>query len=487
MKENTNKTEKKISAKALAAMLALLLSASAAMASCSASAAPDNAKDAPQTTEEAAKLETETASEPAAADEMFTERDLSGDYDESTAVNIKLSGSGAESSSDQGVSISGSTLTISAEGTYIVSGSLSDGQIVVEADETAKVQIVLKDASITSKSSAAIYVKSADKVFVTSANGTSNTLANSGSFTADGDTNIDGAVFAKDDICFNGSGTVTLESPAGHGIVGKDDVKIAGGTVVINAARHGVQANDSIRVAEADITIDAGKEGMESLLVYVRSGDIKIAAADDGINAANNDSTAQSMDGGTDGLIQIEGGSLYITAGGDGIDSNGSVEISGGYTVVCGPSQGDTSVIDYNGTAVITGGTFIGTGGAGMAQSFSSAEGQGIISVNVGNQSAGSKVTLTDESGKTVAEVTPELDYAVVYISTPDVQQGSTYTLTAGNFAENISLSEAAYSTLGGGMKGGMRGGMPGDIQNGGMPGGGRGGMKGGPGGMKKP
>ena len=135
--------------------------------------------------------------------------------------------------------------------------------------------------------------------------------------------------------------------------------------------------------------------------------------------------------------------------------------------MVCGPTQGDTSVLDYNVEGTITGGTFIGTGGAGMASNFNSVENQGLIAVSVGNQSAGTAVTLTDESGKTIAEVTPELDYAVVYVSTPDMAQGSTYTLTAGSYSESIELTESAYSTLGGGMGG--RGNMGGGMNGGNM------------------
>ena len=471
--------------------------------------------------------------------EMFTDRDLSADYDESSAVKVTLSGTSAKASSSKGVSVSGSTVTITSEGTYIFSGELTDGQIIVEADDTAKVQIVLDGASVTSKTSAAIYVKSADKVFVTTAKGTENSLANGGSFTADGDTNIDGAVFAKDDITFNGSGSLTVTSPAGHGIVGKDDVKLAGGTITIDAAEHGVQANDSVRVAEASITIDADNkdgihvsddadaeegtasdsffymadgslvisagddgihadaeanieggtidvsesyEGIEALAINVSDGDIKVAATDDGFNAAGGTTQGTGTfgsddwgggkggmmsDGGSDGQINISGGNIYIKAGGDGVDSNGSVAVSGGYTVVCGPSQGDTSVLDYNGTGSITGGTFIGTGGAGMAQNFSDAE-QGLIAVSVGSQSAGSTVTLTGADGSTLAEVTPELDYAVVYISTDSMTQGGTYTLTAGSYSEEITLSDSIYSNISGGMGGG-RGGM--------MNGGGKGGM----------
>jgi hypothetical protein len=158
--------------------------------------------------------------------------------------------------------------------------------------------------------------------------------------------------------------------------------------------------------------------------------------------------------GGSGGSIVISGGNLHITAGGDGVDSNGSVEITGGYTVVEGPSQGDTSVLDYNTSATVTGGTFIGTGGAGMAASFSGTENQGLIAVSVGNQQAGTTVTLTDSDGNTVAEVTPELDFAVVYISTPDVDQSGSYTLTAGSFSETVTLTDGMYSNLSGGMGG---------------------------------
>lgn len=528
----------------LALLLALVLALMLSLTSCG------SAAEASTDTTAATDTVTETADNAVSKSEMFTERDLSGDYDENEAETITLSGTSASTSASGGVDINGSTIKISAEGVYIVSGTLSDGQIIVEADDAAKVQIVLKDASITSSSSAALYVKSADKVFVTLADGTTNTLANGGSFTADGDTNVDGAVFAKDDITFNGSGSLTIDSPAGHGVVGKDDVKFAGGTYTITAAKHGVQANDSVRVAEADITVTSGSdkdgihvsddadeeegtesdsffymcsgsltinasddgihadaavnieggtivinesyEGIEGLSINISGGSTTLTAKDDGLNAAggNNSSSSQTFgsddwhgggmmnEGGNNGSIVISGGKVHITAGGDGVDSNGSVEITGGYTIVEGPSQGDTSVLDYNSTATVTAGTFIGTGGAGMAQNFSSAS-QGLIAVSVGNQSAGSKVTLADESGSVIAEVTPALDYAVVYISTEDMAQGGTYTLTAGTYSESITLSDIMYSTLSGGMGGRFGGGGPRGDVNGEAP---SGDMGGGPG-----
>ena len=532
--------EKSFTTKALISVLALLLAFALTLSSCGSAA--DNGSSAVTTT--AASLDNAVSKS-----EMFTERDLSDDYDESEAETITLSGNSAKTSAASGVSIDGSTITISAEGVYVVSGSLSDGQIIVDADDAAKVQIVLKDASVTSSDSAALYVKSADKVFVTTAAGTENTLANGGSFTADGDTNVDGAVYAKDDITFNGSGSLTISSPAGHGVVGNDDVKFGGGTYVITASGHGVKANDSARFAESDVTITAGSdkdgvhvadsdvedaaqsesffymadgsltidaqddgihadakviieggsiiinesyEGIEGLAISISGGSTTVVATDDGLNAAGGNSTSNGAfggddwngggmmnDGGTDGSIVISGGNVSITAGGDGVDSNGSVEITGGYTVVQGPSSGDTSVLDYNGTATISGGTFIGTGGAGMAENFSSAS-QGLIAVSTGNQSAGSSVTLKDAAGNVIAEATPALDYAVVYISTEDMAQGETYTLTAGTYSENITLSDLMYSTLSGGMGGSFGGGSPrGGMNEGGMHDGGKDGMNG--------
>lgn len=545
--------------KALLSILALMLAMVLTLSSCgSAAGSASDAGSSDFATLAAAAAEDVGESK----SEMFTDRDLSGEYDESEAETITLNGTAAETSAESGVTISGSTITITEEGVYIVSGALSDGQIIVEADDAAKVQIVLKDAEITSATSAAIYVKSADKVFVTTAEGTENTLANGGSFTADGDTNVDGAVFAKDDITFNGSGSLTVSSPAGHGIVGKDDVKIAGGTITIDAAKHGVQANDSVRVAAAAVTITAGTdgihvadssdeeegtesdsffyiadgivtisagddgvhadaqaileggtvtvtgsyEGIEALDIDLIGGRVDVVASDDGLNAAGGNTSSGTdtsentfgsddwfgggmmNDGGTDGSIDISGGVLTVQAGGDGIDANGSVTISGGYTVVTGPTQGDTSVIDFNGEGTITGGTFIGTGGAGMAENFTSAE-QGLIAVTVDSQSAGSTVSLADADGTVIAETTPELDYAVVYISTSDMAQGETYTLTAGSYSEEITLSENIYSSLSGGMNGGggPQGGAGGEMPQGG-PGGDMSGEmpQGGPDGMQE-
>ena len=541
--------------------------------------------------------------------DMFTERDNRTDYDESTAVAIKLNGTTATASSDS-VKISGSKITITEEATYVVSGELTDGMLIVNASDTAKLQIVFNGVNIKSETSAALYILEADKVFLTLADGSTNTIENGGSFTAIDDNNIDGALFSKQDLTMNGTGSLTVTSPAGHGIVCKDDLVITGGRYEVNSASHGLDANDSVRIASSDLTIDAGKdaihcentddtsfgfiymasgdikaeaegdgiaagaymqiedgtidllvgggsengekqssdnfggfmgggkpggrrpdemqsssdvteedstsmkglkatgnlsisggkitvnsaddsvhsdksvtinggtftiasgddaihaeetltvtagdfnisesyEGLEALHIDVRGGNIKLKANDDGLNAAggtDQSGTTGGRDGmfggpgggrggmssNSDGSIKISGGTLYINSSGDGLDANGTLEISGGHTTVVGPTQGDTATLDYDTSGIITGGTFIGTGASGMAQTFSDSE-QGVIAVSVGNQSAGTKILLKDKNGNTIIDYTPELNFAVVILSSPDIKSGEKYDITVGS------------------------------------------------------
>lgn len=154
---------------------------------------------------------------------------------------------------------------------------------------------------------------------------------------------------------------------------------------------------------------------------------------DTGINTKTTEESGTSMKGlkATSSLL-ISGGNLYINSSGDGMDANGTLEISGGYTIVVGPTQGDTATLDYDKSATITGGTFIGTGAQGMAQTFSDST-QGVVAVSVGNRSDGTKIVLKDKGGKTIIEHTPELNFAVVILSSPDIKKGETYSVTIGS------------------------------------------------------
>jgi len=267
-------------------------------------------------------LETETNAEETSAQseagtfssaDMFTERDLAGTYEESGAVYVTLSDDGIAGETD-GVVIDGQMVTITAEGTYIFSRTLSEGQIVVDADN-AKVQIVFDNVDITCASSAAVYVKSAEKVFVTLAEGSQNTLRNTDEYVAIDDNNIDAVIFAKSDLTLNGTGSLTIISAEGHGIVSKDDLKIIGGTYDITAAGHALSGKDSVRIADGTFILTAEKDGIhaenaddeEKGYIYIADGDFTITSDGDGMDASN--------------IVQIEDGTLDITAGGGAANS----------------------------------------------------------------------------------------------------------------------------------------------------------------------
>ncbi len=260
----------------------------------------------------------DASAEPAAAEpasvsiistfELFSDRDLAGTWEESAAVAIRLAGNTADCDSPS-VSVDGGTVTITEEGVYVLTDSLTDGQIVVSADDTAKVQLVLNGASITSADSAAIYAKSADKVFVTLAADTENALSNGGSYTAIDENNIDAVIFAKTDLTLNGSGSLTINAAAGHGVAAKDELTIAGGSYTVTAASHGISAKDSLAIADGVFAITAGK---------------------DGIHAENTDDTSK-------GTLYIADGTFTVDAQGDALSAGGALQINGGdFTLTTG-------------------------------------------------------------------------------------------------------------------------------------------------------
>lgn len=490
-----------------------------------------NASD--QTT---AVTSTNTTSLPEAAD-MFTDRDKEVGYDESSDILIQLNGTSASSEADS-VQIEGSTVTITDEGTYILSGILENGSIVIEAEDSDKIHLVFNGLSISNASSAALYVKQADKVFVTLAPATENTLSTTGEFAAIDDNNIDSVIFSKDDLTLNGAGSLSISCDYGHGIVSKDDLVITGGTYDMDVSGHGLSGKDSVRILDGTFTITAGEdaihgdndeddtlgyvyvaggtfeinagddgmhasfamvidggniniaesyEGIEGKSIDINGGSISLKSSDDGLNAAGgNDGSGMAGDwfsASGDNYIRITGGTLYVNASGDGIDSNGSLYVSGGETYVSGPSNSGNGSLDYNGEAQITGGIFVAAGASGMAQNFGSSSTQGAMLVDLSSfQNAGTIVELTDAQGNVLAGFTAQNSYSCVVVSCPEIAEGSTYTLQAGTETVSVEMTSLIYgsgSGMGGGMNG-MKGGMNGDMNGmkGGMDGttGGRGG-----------
>lgn len=534
--------------------------------------------------------------------DLFTDRDLAGTYE--NAVDVALSGGG---------------FTITQEGTYRFTGSLTQGGITVDVeDDNAKVQIVLDGVSIACEGGAAICVLNCDKVFVTLAEGSENFLSASGLPGEAAGHEIDAAIYSRSDLTINGTGSLTVESPDGHGISSKDDLAITGGTISVTCANQGLDANDSVRICGGTITVDAGKdgihaengedatlgfvyisggtlqmeaegdgisagawlqirdgavtvlagggyqngeshasdgwgnmggrpggmgksgattqttdsasmkgikaaggilisngtfdldtaddaihsddsvtvnggtfsiasgddgihaeaklivtsckmnisqayEGLEAEDIEIRGGEITMKCSDDGLNASGgNDSSG--TEGGRDGMfgggrpggggmgggfggqavgsITVSGGKLTICSGGDGLDSNGDLTISGGDIYVTNDKTGDVSVLDSQNRPVITGGTYIGLGSSTMmAESFSEGSSQGVIACTVGNQAAGTRITVADSQGNLLIDVTTEYSTVLVIVSSPDIVKGETYTVTAGALSGEMKAS----------------------------------------------
>lgn len=272
--------------------------------------------------------------------DLFTDRDLRGTWE--NAVTVTLNGNSA-SCAGSGVSIDGNTVTITAEGTYLLTGSLN-GSVVVDGPEDAKIQLVLSGAQIHNETGAAICALEANKLFITLAPDTENTLSCGETLEAMGEYAVDAALYSRCDLTLNGSGQLTVTAPGSHGVTSKDDLAITGGTYDVTCSNQGLDANNSVRICGGSFTIDAGKDGIHAEhnedaslgFVYISGGDYRIEAEGDGISASAN--------------LQIEAGAIEILAGGG--YENGKEHSSGGWGDMGGggpgghggrPRSGDTS------------------------------------------------------------------------------------------------------------------------------------------------
>lgn len=314
---------------------------------------------------------------------MFTDRDREIGYDESESAHILLEGDSAQCDSNA-VQISGSTVTILDEGTYILSGSLENGMVIVNAEKTDKLQLVLDGADIHSQTCAPIYIRQADKVFITLAGGTANALSNGGQFTTIDDSNIDAVIFSREDLTLNGQGSLSITSPAGHGVVSKDDLVVTSGSYDIYAASHGLDGKDSVRLAGGSFAITAGKDAIHAEnqdddakgYLYIAGGTFVLTSEGDGLSA---ESSLQIVDGDftllcgggsqsadpwaedtmsakgvkAAGSLALEGGTFKIDASDDGIHANGDITISGGAYQIATGDDG----IHADGQVTIAGGS----------------------------------------------------------------------------------------------------------------------------------
>ena len=266
------------------------------------------------------ELMVDADSEAHSDNEYFTENDEISDWDTASATYISLDGDSITVSGNNAYEYEGN-LVIAGSGKFVVSGTLDDGYITVDANANSKVWILLDGVDISCSDNACLRVDEADKVFLTLAEGTANTLSGGGELSDEAlEDGSYGVIFAHDDLTINGSGSLQINAGYKHGIKANDDLVITGGTITIDAPADGIHVNDSFRLKEASVSITAGDDGIltenEESYFYLESGNITLSAEGDGIHS--------------NGDVMIAGGTITMDAGDDGIHADGDVEIEDG-------------------------------------------------------------------------------------------------------------------------------------------------------------
>ena len=251
-------------------------------------------------------------------------------------------------------------------------------------------------------------------------------------------------------------GSITVSS-ADDTVQSNGDVQINGGKFTLSSGDDGIHADNALIINSGEITVSKSYEGLEGKTVTITGGNIDITSSDDGINAADDNSSssggAPGANASSDVYINISGGYITVNASGDGVDSNGNIDISGGVILVSGPASDGNSALDCDGTATVTGGTAIFCGSAGMAETFSDSSSQPSLMYTLDSAAAeGKSVALVNSEGKVIASFVPSKQYINIVISSPYLAVGSSYTLSVGGtvsgcdkngYTDNGSISGA--------------------------------------------
>ncbi len=417
----------------------------------------------------------------AQADSMFSSEDLDGGYDLAGATRIELNGDRANVAGNGAYFYQGD-LYIVYGGKYVLSGTLDDGSVVVQADGDDRIFLYLDGADITCQDGAALVVEQAGKVFLTLGEGTENRLTSGTDYAADVlSAGIDGAVYSRDDLTINGSGSLAVTAGYKHGIVCNDDLIITAGDLFIEAPQDGIHANDSVRVREATLSIQAGDDGVTvdndegTGYFYMESGTLTAAGCYEGIEAANVTIAGGTLDltptddginaTGSGGFLRITGGEIRIVnetgRDADGLDSNGDIFIEGGRLLISVNGGGGNLAIDYGsengGVCRIDGGTVLACGSGTMVEAISAESTQGFLMEMVTGQ-AGSKVSLEAGDSVLLSEEVP-CGFTCVVVSAPGLEMGQTVTLKVGETSGEYVAGENSQTVGGFGPMGGFGGG----------------------------
>ena len=487
-----------------AVLLTLLLAGCSSVqpaAQTDASPAPESSTSDVTETESEAETETVSVSTSGPIDEASLTLKKKDEYTDYTgAVEVDLS----NPADAAGVSVSGSVITITADGTYVLTGTLADGQIIVDAGDAADVRLVLENAALSSSDSAPIYAKNADKVILSLPEGTESHITDSVTG-MDGEEELSAAVYSVCDLTVNGSGTLYVTANANDAITTKDDLKLNGAMLVLTAADDGLVGKDSVQIFDGTIDITAQGDGIKSTkaeedkgFVYIGGGVLTVDAGCDGIQAETS--------------ALISGGELNITTGGGSANAavktgndrfigwqnsasdtdapsekvvkaqtyleitGGTLTINGGTICVSGPTDSANGTFDSGTGFTVNGGVLLGAGSAGMMETPGGDSAQNVVIVS-GSGQAGSMVEIRDAAGSVLVSWTVPKSFSVVTFSMPEITVGETYAVyvdgTQAASAECTGVVTGGAGGMAGGFdRGGGKGGFmdPGAQKPGGMP-----------------
>jgi hypothetical protein len=228
------------------------------------------------------------------------------------------------------------------------------------------------------------------------------------------------------------AGTFAVNS-ADDAIHSNGRITINGGTFTLLTGDDGIHSDSELEINGGDIAIAKSYEGLESAYIAVNSGNILIAASDDGINGAGGPVTSSQFGSVSSGDICINNGYMYVESLGDGIDINGSVEMSGGTLIVNGPTNDGNGALDYDGTFKLSGGYLIAAGSSGMAQAPGASSTQNSVLVNFSSaQQAGALVHFQTSEGDEILTFKPTKKYQSVAFSSNALLKGSKYNIYTG-------------------------------------------------------
>ncbi len=429
-----------------------------------------------------------------------TQTESASDYlwDDDAEITEILFDNTSISVSSSNVTVSGTTITITAGGYYSLSGMLGNGQIIVDA-KVAEVRIQLNGVTVSNASTSPFFIRKASKVIVFLAEGTTNTFTDASSYT--NTDNPDACIFSTTYLAVTGTGRLNVTgsyqdgiassdeliidngiitvTAVGDAIRGKDYLKVNGGTIIATSTSSGhalksnneessdvgyVQINGgTMTLASANgkgvktvnkyiqhngtVTITKSTEGIESINITLNEGVLDVTASDDGLNATKNTKSGgtESNDGSS---ITVNGGMLVVSSTrGDAIDSNGNLTCNGGIIIANGPASGVEQAIDVNGSIYMNGGVLVAAGSkSNMNKAMSTASTQSNIYVTSGSTVSSSTLINLRIGDADVITFKPKNNAASFYFSCPEMSKGSSYTIHTGGSYSTTTNTGGYYT-----------------------------------------